>query len=104
LLYLARVKGLILANSEKRIIKMVIIKTKHISATNHKGARIKASANGFSATISYPHAESYEKAHFEAVKALIAKNSLEWDISNMGYGSDENGDYYFTFNHSVMGA
>lgn len=83
---------------------MVIIKTKCLSATNHKGARIKASANGFTATISYPHAESYENAHFEAVKALIAKHSLDWDISNMGYGSDENGDYFFTFNHSVMGA
>lgn len=83
---------------------MVIIKTKYLSATNTKGSRIKASANGFTATISYHHAESYEKAHFEAVKALIAKHSLDWDITNMGYGSDENGDYFFTFNHSVMGA
>lgn len=83
---------------------MVIIKTKHIGPTNHRGARIKASANGFSATISYPYAESYENAHFEAVKALIEKHNLEWDIARMGFGSDENGDYFFTFNHSVMEA
>lgn len=80
---------------------MVIIKTKCLSATNHNGTRIKASANGFNATIPYPHAESYENAHFEAVKALVVKHNLDWDISRMGYGSDDNG-YYFTFNHSVM--
>jgi hypothetical protein len=82
---------------------MVIIKTKVLSPTDTQGARIKASANGFTATISYPYAESYEHAHFEAVKALIEKHNLEWDISNMGYGSDNNG-YYFTFKHSVMEA
>lgn len=80
---------------------MVIIKTKCLSPTNHNGARIKASANGFTATIPYPHAESYEIAHFEAVKALVAKHNLDWDITNMGYGSDNDG-YYFTFKHSVM--
>lgn len=82
---------------------MVIIKTKYLSASNYRGARIKASANGFTATIPFPYGESYENAHFEAVKALVAKHSLDWDISRMGYGSDDNG-YYFTFNHSVMGA
>ena len=82
---------------------MVIIKTKALSATNTRGTRIQASANGFKATISYPYALSYEKCHFEAVKALVAKHSLPWDITNMGYGSDNDG-YYFTFNHSTMGA
>jgi hypothetical protein len=82
---------------------MVIIKTKVLSPTNTRGSRIKAEAKGFTAVISYPYAESYEKAHFEAVKELISKNNLDWDISNMGYGSDDNG-YYFTFNHSVMEA
>ena len=80
---------------------MVIIKTKCLRPTNHNGTRIKASANGFTATIPYPHAESYEIAHFEAVKALVAKHNLDWDITNMGYGSDNDG-YYFTFKHSVM--
>lgn len=80
---------------------MVIIKTKVLSPTNSRGARIKASANGFTATIPYPYHESYELAHFEAVKALVEKNKLDWDISQMGYGSDNDG-YYFTFKHSVM--
>jgi len=80
---------------------MVIIKTKCIPASNTRGTRIKASANGFSAVISYPYAESYEYAHFEAVKELIKKHSLDWDISNMGFGSDDSG-YYFTLKHSVM--
>ena len=82
---------------------MVIIKTKALHATNTRGTRIQASANGFKATISYPYALSYEACHFEAVKALVAKHELPWDISNMGYGSDDDG-YYFTFNHSTMGA
>ena len=82
---------------------MVIIKTKYLSATNTRGARIKASANGLNKTISFPYGKSYENAHFEAVKALVARHSLDWDVTNMGYGSDDTG-YYFTFKHSVMGA
>jgi hypothetical protein len=82
---------------------MVIIKTKCLSATNHNGTRIKAEANGFTVTIPYDYALSYEAVHYKAVQALVAKHSLDWDISNMGYGSDDSG-YYFTFNHSVMGA
>jgi hypothetical protein len=80
---------------------MVIIKTKYLSATNTRGSRIKAEANGFTVSIPYPSKLNSEYAHFEAVKALVAKHNLDWDISNMGYGSDNNG-YYFTFNHSVM--
>jgi hypothetical protein len=82
---------------------MTVIKTKYYSATNTRGSRIAASANGFKATIPYPHQFSHEACHFEAVKALVAKHNLPWDISNMGYGSDDDG-YYFTFNHSTMGA
>lgn len=80
---------------------MVIIKTKVLRPTNTHGTRIKATANGFIATIAYPHADSYEKAHFKAVQALVEKHNLDWDISNMGYGSDNDG-YYFTFKHNVM--
>ena len=82
---------------------MVIIKTKVLPATNYRGCRIAASANGFKDVISYPFALSSEKAHFEAVKSLVARHDLPWDLSNMGYGSDDHG-YYFTFNHSTMGA
>jgi len=81
---------------------MVIIKTKYLGATNSRGSRIKAEANGWSATIPYPHHLSYEFAHFEAVKALVKKHNLDWDITNMGYGSDNHG-YYFTFSNSVIG-
>lgn len=80
---------------------MVIIKTKVLAPTNTRGTRIKASANGFEVTISYPYQESYELAHYEAVKALIEKHNLDWDIDNMGYGSDNEG-YYFTFSSSVI--
>lgn len=80
---------------------MTIIKTKYLSATNIKGARIKASANGFNVTIPFPYADSYELAHFRAVQALVKKHYLNWDISNMGFGSDNIG-YYFTFNNSIV--
>lgn len=80
---------------------MTIIKTKVLTATNNRGSRIKASANGFNVVIAYPYADSYELAHFRAVQALIEKHGLDWDISNMGFGSDNSG-YYFTFNHSIV--
>jgi len=80
---------------------MVIIKTKVLPATNYRGCRIQASANGFKAVIGYAYG-SHELCHFEAVKALVSQHKLDWDISNMGYGSDDNG-YYFTFNNSTMG-
>ena len=80
---------------------MVIIKTKYLSPTNTRGARIKAEANGFTATIAYPYGLSGYMAHYKAVKELVRKNSLDWDISNMGYGLDDNG-YYFTFSNSIV--
>jgi hypothetical protein len=82
---------------------MVIIKTKVLGPTDTRGTRIKATANKMSVIIPYPYKESFEKAHFEAVKELVTAFNLTWDISNMGFGSDDNG-YYFTFKHSVMGA
>lgn len=80
---------------------MTIIKTKYLSATNTKGARIKASANGFSATVAFPYDKKCELAHYEAVKWLVLKNNLNWNIKNMGYGYDNN-CYYFTFNDSIV--
>ena len=81
---------------------MIVIKTKYLPATNTRGSRIMAEANGFKVTIPYDYALSNEKLHFKAVQALVAKHNLSWDISNMGYGSDNKG-YYFTFNDSIMG-
>ena len=81
---------------------MVVIKTKVLATTDTKGTRIKAMANGFSVTIGYPYAESDHNAHFEAVKALVEKHTLSWNLDNMGYGSDNEG-YYFTFASSRIG-
>ena len=80
---------------------MVIIKTKYINPTNTRGSRIAAEANGWKVSIPYPHELSGEMVHYEAVKALIKKHQLDWDITKMGYGSDNQG-YYFTFSSSVL--
>ena len=80
---------------------MVIIKTKYINPTNTRGSRIAAEANGWKVSIPYPHELSGEMVHYEAVKALIEKHQLNWDITKMGYGSDNQG-YYFTFSGSVL--
>jgi hypothetical protein len=42
--------------------------------------------------------------HYEAVKALQKKHCAEilWDISDMGYGSDDN-HYYFTSKFATTG-
>jgi hypothetical protein len=79
---------------------MVIIKTKYLPATNTQGSRIKATADGMSASIAYPYSMDTAEAHYSAVIELNNKHELDWDIDNMGYGSDDSG-YYFTFSNSV---
>ena len=87
---------------------MKIIKTKYLPATNTKGSRIKAIvSNGglfgnFSVTIPYNSSLSDVNLHYEAVKALVKKYKLDWDITSMSYGSD-NAGYYFTFNDAKVG-
>ena len=80
---------------------MIIIKTKYLGATNYNGARIKATANGHSATIAYPYGMDTVEAHYSAVIELNNKHELDWDIDGMGYGSDDSG-FYFTFSNSVV--
>jgi hypothetical protein len=81
---------------------MIAIQTKFIAPTNTRGARIKAyTSSGFSATISYPHASGSESSHFEAVKEMIKKHQLDWDLSGMTFGGVENG-YVFCFPHSIV--
>ena len=81
---------------------MIAIQTKYISASNTKGSRIKAwTDSGFSASISYPHEVSHELCHFQAVKALIAKHKLDWNLNDMRYGGTDNG-YVFCFAHSIV--
>jgi hypothetical protein len=82
--------------------KMKVIKTKYVKPTNTKGSRIKAIAGGFSVIVPYDYALSDVDLHYSAVKALVLKHKLDWDISDMGYGSD-NGGYYFTFKDSKVG-
>ena len=83
-------------------IKMKIIKTKYVKPTDTKGSRIKAIAGGFSVTVPYDCSLSDVDLHYSAVKALVLKHNLDWDISDMGYGSD-NAGYYFTFNDAKVG-
>lgn len=90
---------------------MIAIHTKYISPTNTRGARIKAytadwgERKGFSASIPYPHELSFEACHFQAVKALVEKNKLDWDLSNMRYGDSADGrGYSFCFDCSVVRA
>jgi len=58
---------------------MQAIVTKYLCPTNNSGARIKASCDAGSVTISYPHAHGLTEAHAEAVRTLLAK--LGWSGS-----------------------
>jgi len=84
---------------------MIAIHTKFVSATNTRGSRIKSyTSSGFTATIPYPHEKSYELCHFEAVKALVEKHNLDWNLDDMRYGDSADGKgYVFCFNHSIVG-
>ena len=88
---------------------MIAIYTKYINPTNTRGARIKAYTvgyggnKGFSATISIPHELSHEVRHFAAVKELVRKNNLKWDLTDMRYGDSADGrGYVFCFANSVI--
>ena len=81
---------------------MIAIQTKYLGATNYRPSRIKAfTCNGPSCTISYDHALSDAKLHFKAVKELVSKCKLKWDISKMNYGGVKDG-YVFTFPSSII--
>jgi hypothetical protein len=49
----------------------------------------------------YDHAYSHEMVHFQAVKELVKKHKLDWNLDNMRYGGTENG-YVFCFEHSIV--
>jgi hypothetical protein len=90
---------------------MIAIHTKYLPVSNSRGSRIKAytaahgNFKGFQATISYPSELSGVDCHFEAVKALIIKNKLDWDLDNMRYGDSADGrGYSFCFDASKVGA
>jgi len=81
---------------------MIAIETKYLSPTNYRGSRIKAfTCSGFNITIPYDYSLSHEKVYFKAVKELIKKYNLEWDISKMNFGGTKNG-YVFCFHDSIV--
>jgi hypothetical protein len=83
---------------------MIAIETKYLSPTNTRGSKIKAfTCNGHSVTVSYDHALSNEAVHFEAVKELVKKYNLDWNISSMVYGGTKAG-YVFCFPNSTIEA
>ena len=88
---------------------MIAIHTTYLSASNSRGSRIKAYTaahgdfKGFTATIPYPSELSGVACHFEAVKALIEKNNLDWNLDNMRYGDSADGrGYSFCFDASKV--
>ena len=81
---------------------MKAIYTKYMGPTDTKGARIKAfTLEGLSVSIPYPYDLSHEAVHYEAVKALVLKHKLDWDIRNMRFGDAPSG-YVFCFADSVF--
>lgn len=88
---------------------MIAIHTKYLGATNTNGARIKAytagwgSIKGFTVTIGYNHELSDYHVHFEAVKALVEKHNLNWDLTDMRYGDSADGrGFSFCFDSSMV--
>ena len=97
------------SNQLTGIKKMIAIHTKFISATNNSGSRIKAytcggmGLKGFTATISFPHERELVPAHFEAVKELVKKNRLDWNLEGMRYGDSADGKgFSFCFESSTV--
>jgi len=77
---------------------MIAITTKYHGATNTRGARISATANGHRVYISYPYEFSGAEAHFQAAKQLCIK--MNWlNSGNLISGGTETG-YVFCFSNS----
>lgn len=85
---------------------MIAIHTRYIGPTNNQGSRIKAYTygdKGFKVTIPYIYQAGTIEAHFAAVKALVAKHKLDWDLSDMRYGDSADGrGYSFCFGASKV--
>ncbi len=88
---------------------MIAIHTKYLPATNSSGSRIKAYTarwgefKGYSVKIPYNDALDEKRAHFEAVKALIKKHNLDWNLENMRYGDSADGrGFCFCFDNSIV--
>ncbi len=74
---------------------MKAIQTRYFGATNTRGSRIKAWAEGVaSVTIPYPHELSGEAVHRLAAETLCLRQG--WSTTIVG-GGLPNGDYAFCF-------
>lgn len=88
---------------------MIAIHTKYLGPTNTRGSRIKAytaswgDRKGFEVSIPYDHSLSGVDVHFKAVKALVAKHNLDWNLDFMRYGdsADARG-FSFCFDSSCV--
>ena len=88
---------------------MLAIHTKYLPATDTRGARIKAytwgygDLKGFTAFINIDYSMGLMERHFEAVKQLVKKHDLDWDLTDMRYGDSADGrGYVFCFNDSIV--
>lgn len=86
---------------------MLAIHTKYIGATDTRGARIKAFTWGYgynrgvTASVPIDHSLNDVEMHFEAVKALVEKYKLGWNLEGMRYGDSADGKgYVFCFDAS----
>ncbi len=75
---------------------MKAIVTKYHGATDTRGSRISAKAEGLpSVSVPYPHEFSGEEAHWQAVKALCAK--MGWKGRMHAGGNVKDDGYTFVF-------
>ena len=79
---------------------MKAIQTRYLPCTNHRGSRIKATAEGVKPlTIGYPHECDYSQAHKRAAQALAdrqTKDGYGWQLPLAG-GALPNGDWAWIF-------
>ncbi len=75
---------------------MIAIETKYLGATNTRGSRIKASGNGNTITIPYPHELSGAACHAKAAVALCKK--MDWSGKLISGATDKG--YVFVFEGS----
>lgn len=69
------------------------IVTKYLGPTNHRAARVKASAQAGSVTVSWDHALGISENHIAAAKAFAEK--YQWVGSWVGGGLPNNEGYCF---------